>query len=95
MVKKNVSIVKLWRGALVVIICFLAGKIPNFALVYSFVGGFAGTLLCYILPLLSYLILEEPKGRSKIVHWGLLTISLLILVVSTAFSGVELLLSMF
>ena len=44
----------MWRGALIVLICFLATKIPKFALVYSFVGGFGGCLLAFVFPLVFY-----------------------------------------
>ena len=84
------GLVRLWRGALIIIICFLATKIPKFALVYSFVGGFGGCLLAFVFPLIFYVRLKFPTGLSKLVHFLLIFISVFGLIVSTVGSGIEL-----
>lgn len=81
----------LWRISLVVLIGFL-GSIarPDFALVYGFVGGFAGCLLAFVLPIVIFISLEKPKGRSFTIHVLLLAIALTILLVSSVSSGAAL-----
>ena len=54
---------KLWRFALVVLLASVGSVIPHFALVYGFVGGFAGCLLAFVLPITFYLALEKPRGE--------------------------------
>ncbi len=78
------------RAALVILICVAAGAIPKFALMYSFVGGFAGCLLAFVFPLAIFMALEQPTGSAWWVHAGLLAISLLMMVASTVSSGIEL-----
>jgi len=86
----EMGIIRMWRGALIVLICFLATKIPKFALVYSFVGGFGGCLLAFVFPLVFYVVLTNPQGRRRQAHLFLIFLSVLVLIISTVMSGIEL-----
>lgn len=83
-------VLRVWRGALTILICWSATRIPNFALVYSFVGGSAGCLLSFIFPLTFHLALARPVGSSYVFHLVLLAASFLILIISTVISGRDL-----
>ena len=76
-----------WKISIVILIGSAGSMIPHFALVYGFVGGFAGCLIAFIFPLVIYIALEKPKGK---LHIFLLFCSFLILFVSTASSGKDL-----
>jgi uncharacterized membrane protein YhhN len=79
-----------WRASLVLLICVAGTAIPKFALVYSFVGGFAGCLLAFVVPLTIFLALEKPTGAAWAVHVVLLATSVLMMLVSTVSSGIAL-----